>query len=150
DQAGECRVVAQPVQVAAAVGPDAPGRYAELGADLVVRHWGSEMSMASSRWPAGAGGRMPRAGRHRALPPGVHARGSRSDRLACSGRSLPSEPGADPADVLRCYLATGRTASAKALAAKAVVLIYGHGCGLWGTTASVARGRSRKRSPSCW
>lgn len=39
------------------------------------------------------------------------------------GRSLPAEPSADVAEVLRCYLAAGRTPSAKALAAKAVVLI---------------------------
>ena len=39
------------------------------------------------------------------------------------GRSLPAQPGADPADVLRRYLAARRTDSAKALAAKAVVLI---------------------------
>jgi hypothetical protein len=44
-------------------------------------------------------------------------------RVDLLGRSLPAGPGADPVDVLRRYLATGRTASAKALAAKAVVLI---------------------------
>jgi len=45
-------------------------------------------------------------------------------RVDLLGRSLPAEPGADPADVLRRYLEAGRTASAKALAAKAVVLIH--------------------------
>src|ERR1700722_15002176 len=44
-------------------------------------------------------------------------------RVDLLGRSLPVRPGADPADVLRRYLAARRTASAKALAAKAVVLI---------------------------
>ena len=44
-------------------------------------------------------------------------------RVDLLGRSLPAEPGADLAVVLRRYLAAGRTASAKALAAKAVVLI---------------------------
>ena len=39
------------------------------------------------------------------------------------GRSLPAAPGADPADAIRRYLAGRRTESAKALAAKAVVLI---------------------------
>ena len=38
-------------------------------------------------------------------------------------RSLPGRPGADPAVVLRSYLAGRRAGSAKALAAKAVVLI---------------------------
>jgi hypothetical protein len=40
------------------------------------------------------------------------------------GRSLPAEPGGDPADIIRRYLAAPRTDSAKALAAKAVVLIH--------------------------
>lgn len=55
--------------------------------------------------------------------PGDPARysGRRVDLL---GRSLPAEPGADPAEVLRRYLAARRTDSAKALAAKAVVLIH--------------------------
>jgi hypothetical protein len=39
------------------------------------------------------------------------------------GRSLPVEPGADPAEAIRRYLAARRTDSAKHLAAKAVVLI---------------------------
>ena len=45
-------------------------------------------------------------------------------RVDLLGRSLPADPGADPADVLRRYLAARRTDSAKALAAKAVVLIH--------------------------
>ncbi|SRR6266511_117261 len=44
-------------------------------------------------------------------------------RVDLIGRSLPAEPSADPASVLRTYLATGRTESARRLAAKAVVLI---------------------------
>jgi hypothetical protein len=40
------------------------------------------------------------------------------------GRSLPAAPGTDPADAIRRYLNAGRTDSAKALAAKAVVLIH--------------------------
>ena len=45
-------------------------------------------------------------------------------RVDLLGRSLPANPGADPAGVLRRYLAARRTDSAKALAAKAVVLIH--------------------------
>jgi hypothetical protein len=45
-------------------------------------------------------------------------------RVDLLGRSLPAEPGADPADALRRYLTARRTDSAKALAAKAVVLIH--------------------------
>jgi hypothetical protein len=44
-------------------------------------------------------------------------------RVDFLGRSLPVGPGADPADALRRYLTAGGTTSAKALAAKAVVLI---------------------------
>ncbi len=44
-------------------------------------------------------------------------------RVDLLGRSLPAAPGADPADAIRRYLAAQRTESAKALAAKAVVLI---------------------------
>jgi hypothetical protein len=44
-------------------------------------------------------------------------------RVDLLGRSLPAQQGADPAVVLRRYLAARRTASAQALAAKAVVLI---------------------------
>ena len=44
-------------------------------------------------------------------------------RVDLLGRSLPAAPGSDPADAIRHYLAARRTDSAKALAAKAVVLI---------------------------
>lgn len=44
-------------------------------------------------------------------------------RVDFLGRSLPAQPGADPATALRDYLSAARTASAKALAAKAVILI---------------------------
>jgi hypothetical protein len=44
-------------------------------------------------------------------------------RVDLLGRSLPVSLGADPAQALQRYLAAGRTDSAKALAAKAVVLI---------------------------
>lgn len=44
-------------------------------------------------------------------------------RVDLLGRSLPAAPGADPADAIRRYLAARRTESAKALAAKAVVMI---------------------------
>ena len=57
-------------------------------------------------------------GRYPGDPPRYSGR-----RVDLLGRSLPAEPGADPADVLRRYLAARRTASAKALVAKAVVLI---------------------------
>jgi hypothetical protein len=57
-------------------------------------------------------------GRYSGDPPRYAGR-----RVDLLGRSLPAAPSADPADVLRRYLADGRTGSAKALAAKAVVLI---------------------------
>lgn len=44
-------------------------------------------------------------------------------RVDLLGRSLPAPPGADPAGVLRDYLSAARTESAKALAAKAAILI---------------------------
>ncbi|MFI5953746.1 hypothetical protein [Cryptosporangium sp. NPDC051539] len=44
-------------------------------------------------------------------------------RVDLLGRSLPFQLGSDPAVALRSYLAGRRTVSAKALAAKAVVLI---------------------------
>lgn len=51
----------------------------------------------------------------------AHFSGQRVDLL---GRSLPVPLGTDPAQALRQYLAARRTASANALAAKAVVLIH--------------------------
>jgi hypothetical protein len=44
-------------------------------------------------------------------------------RVDLLGRSLPVRPGADPGAVLQSYLAGRRTGSAKALAAKAAVLV---------------------------
>ena len=57
-------------------------------------------------------------GRYPGDPPRYSGR-----RVDLLGRSLPAEPGADPADALRRYLAARRTDSAKALAAQAVILI---------------------------
>ena len=45
-------------------------------------------------------------------------------RVDLLGRSLRVEPGADPVEVIRRYLAARRTRSAKELATKAAVLIY--------------------------
>ena len=44
-------------------------------------------------------------------------------RVDLLGRSLPAAPGTDPAHAIHDYLAAGRTTSARALAAKAAVLI---------------------------
>jgi hypothetical protein len=71
-----------------------------------------------ARWRGTRDFGLSKFGRYPADPP--HYSGRRVDLL---GRSLPAEPGADPADVLRRYLTTRRTDTAKALAAKAVVLI---------------------------
>jgi hypothetical protein len=49
-------------------------------------------------------------------------------RVDLFGRSLPAPPGADPAAVIRAYLSAARTKSAKALAAKAVILIAPERC----------------------
>jgi hypothetical protein len=49
-------------------------------------------------------------------------------RVDLLGRSLPAAPGADPALAIHNYLAARRTNSARALAAKAVVLIEPMGC----------------------
>lgn len=57
-------------------------------------------------------------GRYPGDPPRYSGR-----RVDLLGRSLPAEPSADIADVLLHYLAARRTGTAKALAAKAVVLI---------------------------
>jgi hypothetical protein len=59
-----------------------------------------------------------RFGRYLGDPPRYSGR-----RVDLLGRSLPVAPSADPADAIRRYLAAWRTTSAKALAAKAVVLI---------------------------
>jgi hypothetical protein len=47
-------------------------------------------------------------------------------RVDLLGHSLPAAPGTDPADAIRRYLAARRTDSARALAAKAVILIDPH------------------------
>jgi len=57
-------------------------------------------------------------GRYPGDPPRYSGR-----RVDLLGRSLPAAPGTDPADAIRRYLAARRTESAKALAAKAVILI---------------------------
>lgn len=57
-------------------------------------------------------------GRYPSDPPRYSGR-----RVDLLGRSLPVQPGADPAGVLQRYLAARQTESAKALAAMAVVLI---------------------------
>jgi hypothetical protein len=57
-------------------------------------------------------------GRYPSDPPRYSGR-----RVDLLGRSLPVVSGTDPADAIRSYLAARRTGSAKALAAKAVVLI---------------------------
>jgi hypothetical protein len=59
-----------------------------------------------------------KSGRYPNDPPRYSGR-----RVDLLGRSLPVPIGADPAQALRHYLAARRTDSAKALAAKAVVLI---------------------------
>jgi hypothetical protein len=45
------------------------------------------------------------------------------------GRSLPVRLTANPADALRSYLSAAKTGSARALAAKAAVLIVPHSAG---------------------
>jgi hypothetical protein len=57
-------------------------------------------------------------GRYSGDPPRYSGR-----RVDLLGRSLPAVPGTDPADAIQRYLTARRTASAKALATKAVVLI---------------------------
>jgi hypothetical protein len=57
-------------------------------------------------------------GRYSGDPPRYTGR-----RVDLLGRSLRVEPGADPAEVIRRYLAARRTRSAKELAAGAVILI---------------------------
>ena len=69
-----------------------------------------------------AGLRPSKFGRYSGDPPQYVGR--RADLL---GRSLPAVPGTEPAHAIHDYLAVGRTTSARALAAKAVVLIYPRG-----------------------
>lgn len=84
-----------------------PGQQPADGSDPMAQD--SSMALRS----AGTRGRYP------GDPPRYSGR-----RVDLLGRSLPAGPGADPADVLRRYLAARRTDSAKALAAKAVALIH--------------------------
>ena len=70
------------------------------------------------RWRGTAGFGPSRFGRYPGDPPSYAGR-----RVDLPGRSLPARPGAGPAAVLRAYLSAARTRSAKALAAKAVILI---------------------------
>jgi hypothetical protein len=71
-----------------------------------------------SRWRGTADFGPSKFGRYPGDPPSYTGR-----RVDFLGRSLPAPPGADPAAVLRDYLSAARTTSAKALAAKAVILI---------------------------
>lgn len=70
------------------------------------------------RWRGTADFGPSRFGRYPHDPPSF--RGRRVDFL---GRSLPAAPADDSVTVLRAYLASPRTTTAKALAAKAVVLL---------------------------
>ena len=70
-------------------------------------------------------------------------------RVDLIGRSLPAEPEADPVDALRRYLTSARTSSARALAAKAVVLIdpaNHRGLVVWPPKADPARPVRQGRS----
>jgi len=70
------------------------------------------------RWHGTADFGVSKFGRWPGDPPSYAGR-----RVDFFGRSLPVAPGADPVDVLRGYLSAARTASAKELAAKAVILL---------------------------
>ena len=70
------------------------------------------------RWHGTADFGLSKFGRYPGDPPSYTGR-----RIDFFGRSLAAPPGTDPATALRHYLSTARTASAKALAAKAVILI---------------------------
>ena len=70
------------------------------------------------RWRGTADYGPSKFGRYPGDPPSYTGR-----RVDFLGRSLPAPVGADPAAVLRDYLSAARTASAKALAAKAVILL---------------------------
>jgi hypothetical protein len=71
-----------------------------------------------ARWRGTADFGFSKFGRFPGDPPRYQGR-----RVDLLGRSLPAPLEADPADVLREYLSTTRTRSARALAAKALVLI---------------------------
>jgi hypothetical protein len=70
------------------------------------------------RWRGTADFGPSKFGRYPGDPPRYTGR-----RVDFLGRSLPEPPGADPAAALRRYLSAAHTASANALAAKAVILI---------------------------
>jgi hypothetical protein len=70
------------------------------------------------RWRGTADYGPSKFGRWTGDPPSYTGR-----RVDFLGRSLPAPVGADPAAVLRDYLSPAHTASAKALAAKAVILL---------------------------
>lgn len=72
-----------------------------------------------ARWRGTRDFGLSKFGRYPGDPPRYSGR-----RVDLLGRSLPAAPGADPADAIRRYLTAQRTTSARALAAKAVVLIY--------------------------
>jgi hypothetical protein len=71
------------------------------------------------RWRGTRDFGLSKFGRYSGDPPRYTGR-----RVDLPGRSLRVEPGADPAEAIRRYLAAQRTRSAKELAAKAVVLIH--------------------------
>ena len=71
------------------------------------------------RWRGTADYGPSKFGRYPGDPPAFAGR-----RVDLLGRSLDVPPGADPVTTLREYLSAARTASARALAAKAVVLIH--------------------------
>jgi hypothetical protein len=71
-----------------------------------------------ARWRGKADFGPSKFGRDPGAPPSYAGR-----RVDCLGRSLPVLPGADPIAVIRGYLSSAHTASAKALAIKAAVLI---------------------------
>jgi hypothetical protein len=70
------------------------------------------------RWRGTADYGPSKFGRYPDDPPSFTGR-----RVDLLGRSLPAPPDADPAAAVSAYLSTARTASARALAAKAAVLI---------------------------
>lgn len=70
------------------------------------------------RWRGTADYGPSKSGRYPGDPPSFTGR-----RVDLPGRSLEVLPGADPAALLRGYLSAARTASARELAARAVVLI---------------------------
>jgi hypothetical protein len=70
------------------------------------------------RWKGTADFGPSRSGRHPHDPPSFRGR-----RVDFPGRSLPASLTDDPVTVFRAYLSSSRTRTAKALAAKAAVLI---------------------------